>query len=410
MKLNRAVTSSVLILSTILVGCGPMKKEATASFDVYSSVYDYGARIDKVVIESPVTLDSNSIDKDTFKISSNNKSNANLKYENGERVIKNIYVSDTDNGNKSKEGKYIIAELDTTLNSKYADVLQWNDAEFTNVPLTIEYNVTQNKEIKSDTGKSIQMSLSQDKFIQNVVDDFGEGKSKEGLHYRDYQPKKDGKKHPLVIWLHGAGEGGENNVTHINGNRGAVAFTTDKAKQIFDDPYILAPQSPDYWMTEFKVGNIVLKGTNNTEKVVSLIKEYISNHKEIDEKRVYIGGCSMGGYQTWETLFAAPELFAAAFPICAAYDVPVEKMNAVKDIPIWLVHAEIDDTVPVQYSRNAYKHMKELGGKINYTEYPKVQVEGQDFAPHGVWVYALNNMPKTEDGKTYFEWIASQTK
>lgn len=411
MKFKKMITIAAAIGALSISGCAQNstneKKDGT--FNVYASVYDYGARVDKVMIESPVTLNGDSIKKDTFTVTTNNKSTAGIDYENGERTVEKVYVSDK-NGKKADEGKYVVVELETNLNTEYSDVLQWNDDTFSNVPLEVEYKVKQNKDVETKDGKKVELKLSQDKFVQNIVDEFDSGESKDGIHYRDYKPKADGKKHPLVIWFHGAGEGGENNVTQINGNRGAVAFTTDEAKEIFDNPYVLAPQSPDYWMPEFAVGDLVLKGTDNTDKVVSLIKEYIAEHDDIDENRVYIGGCSMGGYQTWETLFAAPELFAGAFPICAAYDVPTENMDKVKEIPMWLMHAAIDDTVPVQYSRNAYKHMQELGANVLYTEYPEVKVEGQDFESHAVWVYPLNNEATTEDGTTFFEWLASQHK
>ena len=84
-----------------------------------------------------------------------------------------------------------------------------------------------------------------DEFIQNEVDLFTSGESEEGIHYRDYKPEDDGEKHPLIIWLHGAGEGGDSNVTQINGNRGATAFISKEAQEAFDNPYVLAPQSPE---------------------------------------------------------------------------------------------------------------------------------------------------------------------
>ena len=408
MKFNKILIGAT-ICSLFFVGCSSNDEKQKGTFDVFANVYDYGARVNKVVIESPVVLDSESVNEETFTVSTNNKSNIGLEYENGERIVQNVYVAN-EKGDKTDSGKFVVVELETNLNSEFSDVLQWDDDRFSNEPLEILYNVKQNKDIMSDDGKKVSLDLEQDEFIQSVVDDFGEGKSSDGLHYRDYKPEKDEKKHPLIIWLHGAGEGGENNVTHINGNKGAVAFTSDEAKEYFDNPYVLAPQSPDYWMPEFSVGDLVLKGTNNTDKVISLIREYIDNNEDIDENRVYIGGCSMGGYQTWEALFEAPDLFAAAFPICAAYDVPEDKMDTVKNIPLWIAHTEIDDTVPVEYSRKSYKYMKNLGSDVNYTEYPKVEVEGEDFESHAAWVYVLNNNAKTEEGISFFEWLSSQHK
>ena len=130
--------------------------------------------------------------------------------------------------------------------------------------MDVQYDVKQNKAMRNKEGNTASYSFKQHTFIQNEVDEFSEGTSASGLHYRDFKPKKDGKKHPLIIWLHGAGEGGKNNVTQINGNRGAVAFIGEQAKKVFDTPYVLAPQSPDYWMPKLVLGDLTLKGTDNT--------------------------------------------------------------------------------------------------------------------------------------------------
>lgn len=413
LKVKKNIVSAIMsvVMFTLII---PFNVKADTlgeeKFDIYASVYDFGARVDKIVIKLPEKVSGDSINSETFTVKSANESNVGLDVNNGERKISDIYVSSSENGAKEETGEFIIINLETKLNTVYADVLQWDEANFTNVPLNVKYNVKQNKAIKTDDGSDITYTYNQDKFIQVDVDKFGEGKSSSGINYRDFKPENDGKKHPLIIWLHGAGEGGKSNVTHINGNRGAVAFVSEEAQKALDKPYVLAPQSPDYWMTELVLGDLVLRGTDNTQNVVDLIKEYISNNPDIDTSRVYIGGCSMGGYQTWETLFAAPELFAAAFPICAAYEVPQEKLDTVKDIPIWTFHAENDDTIPVDYTRNAYNYLKEKGGNILYTEYSNVQVDGEDFAPHASWIYPLNNEPINEDGEYFYQWLASQKK
>lgn len=441
MKINKVFAIGMTALALAFTGCGKdsskeevkeeVKNEATeegkeepkkegkeeanseaqeAKFDLSAGVYDYGIRVDKIIIESPVEVDGNSLDAETFTVTTNNESNAESEYENGDRTVEDVYITDED-GNKVEAGKFINIDLETKVNTKYADLLQWSDEKFSNVPLTMSYNLIQNKDIESVDGKKVALDLMQDELIQREVDEFTEGESAKGIHYRDYKPEKDGEKHPLVIWLHGAGEGGDNNVTQISANRGGVAFISNEAKEAFDNPYVLAPQSPDFWIPGDENSEGAKKnGTDNTDKLVALIKEYIAENEDIDEDRVYIGGCSMGGYQTWKTVIAAPELFAAAFPICAAYDVPVEEMEKVKDIPMWLVHCEIDDAVPVENSRKAYKGMMDLGADIQYTEYPDVKVDGEDFNPHASWIYALNNDPETEDGVSFFDWLASKTR
>ncbi|MDH6367955.1 MULTISPECIES: prolyl oligopeptidase family serine peptidase [unclassified Breznakia] len=155
---------------------------------------------------------------------------------------------------------------------------------------------------------------------------------------------------------------------------------------------------------------LTLTGEDQTEAVVDMIKEYIEQNPNIDTDRVYIGGGSMGGYQVWETLFAAPELFTAAFPICQAYEVPQDKLETVKDIPIWMAHTKTDATIPVSYSQDAYTNAKALGLNITYTEFESVEVDGVELETHAAWVYLLNNNATNEEGEQFFDWLAAQEK
>lgn len=413
-KMKKSIIVGSTLSMALLFSSMPVSVFAqndVAKFDLYASVYDYGPRVDKIVLEVPEDIKADSLSLNSFNVESANESLIGLETNNGERIIESAYVSEDESGeDKSDSGNYIVLQLETNLNTKFADVLQWNEEAFSNYPLKMNYVVNQVEPLEATSGGEVTYSYVMDEFIQNEVDLFTSGESKEGIHYRDYKPENDGEKHPLIIWLHGAGEGGDSNVTQINGNRGATAFISEEAQEVFDNPYVLAPQSPDYWMPELTLGDLTLKGTDNTENLVSLIKEYLNENPNIDTSRVYIGGCSMGGYQTWETLFAEPDLFAAAFPICAAYEVPEDKLETVKDIPIWLVHAENDDTIPVKYTRDAYNSLKEIGGDVHYTEYKNVQIDGQDFSTHASWIYPLNNDPKLEDGTSFFEWMSMQKK
>lgn len=232
-----------------------------------------------------------------------------------------------------------------------------------------------------------------------------------GLKYRDFKPQKDGNKYPLIIWLHGAGEGGDSNITQILGNRGGVAFVEEDAQKIFDTPYVLAPQTPTFWMKSFFVGKRELVGEKDyTPDLVNLIKTYIRENPEIDKNRIYIGGCSMGGYQTFKTLVYAPDLFAAAFITCPAYMPSTEELNTVKDTPIWLVHASDDTTVPVSNSRESFKYLKSIGADVVYTEYKDVVIDGNKYDPHGSYFYTLHNSPINDNGINIFQWIASKKR
>ncbi len=173
-----------------------------------------------------------------------------------------------------------------------------------------------------------------------------------------------------------------------------MAFVEEESQKIFDNPYVLAPQTPTFWMKSFMVGDRELIGEKDyTPDLINLIKKYLDENPSIDRDRIYIGGCSMGGYQTFKTLVADPKIFAGAFITCPAYEPSKEELEKVKDVPIWLVHASSDTTVPVSNSRNSFKYLKSLGTDVVYTEYEEVVRDGNKYDPHGSYFYTLHNDP-----------------
>lgn len=204
---------------------------------------------------------------------------------------------------------------------------------------------------------------------------------------------------------------GSNNITHITANRGAVAFTETNNQIILDYPYVLAPQSPDFWMQELVLDNTVLNGTNWTPQLISLIEDFVSKHNEIDPDRIYVGGNSMGGYQTWELLSESPDLFAAAFPIASAYEVPENILKKVSDTPIWITHAIDDDVIPFSYSKSAYERLIEKGNRnVFFSAFKNVTLDYSQYSAHASEVYLLQNEIVNRNGLTFIEWLALQEK
>lgn len=240
------------------------------------------------------------------------------------------------------------------------------------------------------------------------IENFKSGRSF-GLNYRDYKPIDDGKLHPLIIWIHGAGEGGNSNITQILGNRGGVAFVSDENQEIFDKPYVLVPQCPTFWINNFIVEGKELKGEKDyTLDLLSLIEEYIRKNSNVDRNRIYIGGCSMGGYQGLKVMSLNPKLFAAGFITCPAKMIDWEQLDKIKDIPLWLIHAREDDVVSVKNSRQISEYLKSIGGTVEYTEYKDVIIANEKYTPHASYFYTLNNIPKNIDGLDIFHWVAMQ--
>lgn len=366
--------------------------DANLQFDIIGEVFDYGPQTTEIIINFNKDLEEQTLDKETFIII----------HEGKKRKIEKIRFINP---------KTLILELEHGQGKNEAAILELDDKSFHNVKKNITYILKQNKDIQlkdKTTIKKDKTTYTQRTLKIKGVDKFNCGE-KYGLKYRDYKPEKDEKKHPLIIWLHGAGEGGKSNVTQILANKGGVAFIDEKTKKIFDNPYVLAPQSPTFWMKSFKVKDRELIGEKDyTPDLVNLIKDYIAENDEIDKNRIYIGGCSMGGYQTFKILTYAPNLFAASFISCPAYQPSEKELEKIKTIPIWLVHASEDTTVPVEYSRKIYNFLKNNNSDTVYTEYKDVILDGNKYDAHASYFYTLNNKPKDINGIHIFQWLASK--
>ncbi len=220
--------------------------------------------------------------------------------------------------------------------------------------------------------------------------------SGEVLKYRllkpaDFDPDK---KYPLVVFLHGAGERGDDNSAQLV--HCMSEFCTAERRQQYPC-YVLAPQCP----TEQKWADVdwtsdkpdfpeqISRSLNLTMQVV----EAMLADAAVAKNRVYIAGLSMGGYGTWDALARRPELFAAAIPICGGAS--VEQVRAFKHIPLWCFHGSADNVVNVERSRELIAALKAAGGEPRYTEYPEVG--------HNSWT-------QTFASEETFQWLFQQKR
>ena len=148
------------------------------------------------------------------------------------------------------------------------------------------------------------------------------------VRYWLYLPKKynpKGKPMPLLLFLHGSGERGDDiNRVKIHGPLMRVGKGADY-------PFlVIAPQrdrSDDNW-----------RNTRWRPRVLKALVEAISKDWNVDRERLYITGLSMGGYGTWDMITSYPEMFAAAAPICGGGN--VKDAVHLKNMPIWAFHGE----------------------------------------------------------------------
>ncbi|MDB5105912.1 MAG: hypothetical protein JWP91_3601 [Fibrobacteres bacterium] len=221
------------------------------------------------------------------------------------------------------------------------------------------------------------------------------------IPYRLFIPKnlQAGRKYPLMLALHGAGERGNNNTSQLN-----HAFTNmwaDDSIQKDNPTFVIAPQCPadQWWVVSSTFGNYKFENTPITDNLQAVfgILDAIEKEFSIDLDREYISGMSMGGAGTWYAITKQPDRFAAAVPVCGGGD--TSKAAIFDRIPIWTFHEVDDPTVPVHFTQDLAKAIRTVGGKrFKYTEYPASMGYG-----HESW------KPAGKDPAMH-RWVFQQTR
>ena len=383
------------------------------SYSLNAKIFDYGQNIVSIEIDTKgqgENIPNKQIDKDTFKVFAkgtlpkdagivlDDKTKSLGTFE-VEREIENIFVNDKGN---------IVINLKYGKDVAGANTLSYVTGDVSrNVLMDLEYRVDQKKKIKDyKTGFHIQ-----GKVVDEEADKFVAAKSKSGVNYQYFKPvnKDDGKKHPLIIWFHGNGEGGykdyRNNVSQKLANRGAVAFAEDKTQKIFGGAYVVAPQADDTWYNNYTKGYI--------KSVKAMIDEFVSENN-IDKNRIYVFGASAGGYMSFRMMIEYPNYFAAFSTSAAALDkaatsggvaTTAQDLMKIRNKPLWMVHAKNDPTISYENtSKRVYDVLSKYGAILS--SYPNVKIGETEYNGHWSWIYSLRNMPVNDKGEHLFEWMA----
>ncbi len=205
------------------------------------------------------------------------------------------------------------------------------------------------------------------------------------LRYRIMYPKefKEDGNYPVVLFLHGAGERGNDNERQLT--HGARLFATDYLQERYP-AIIIFPQCPtdSYWAhvdvdrssypihLDFKYGE---GPTKPLEMVMDLLDATISE-PYTNQEQVYLMGLSMGGMGTFELLSRKPNTFAAAVPISGGGDPESVSMYA-QTIPLWVFHGAQDNVV------NPLQSMEMVSALLNAGAHPRFTL--YDFANHNSW-------------------------
>ena len=451
--IKRTLTTLILTFTMVFSFSGSAfaadgKTASTPSYSTVTEVEDWGASSTKVIVNlgEGKTVDKGSVSADTFKeyavkYQKDGKTLINvpdkldqtrqntIPLQGGNRTITNAYVSDKD-GNPVSSSNFITLELKIGPEDDLGSVI-YATGNFSSEWAVSKYTITQQKDISTSNGVVSGITVTDSTGgVRKLVDDFKTGSFTNAednvtLTFADYTPTQDNNKNPLVIWLHGMGEGGTDATIPISGNK-ACNFASKEIQAYFDGAYVLAPQAPTFWMDGITGG--FGDGTSKYEKsLMALIKDYVSKHGDIDTNRIYIGGDSNGGYMTMVMVRDYSSYFAAAMPTCEALKdslITDAEIDKIKNTPIWFTAAKSDILVPVdQYTKATYDRLVKAGAKdVHISLLDKVLdttglYKNKDGSPyeyfgHFSWIYVYNNKSVDNiNGKTttIMEWLATKT-
>lgn len=423
--------------------------------------YEWGPAVPKIILEFPA--DVTGFDDGTFEVG----------FGSAKRTVTAVYSCDENGEPSGGAGKYVAIEMEPKANEASPFSYQmdrqvnvWADS------IDIKATVGAGKSFQvGGTAYAAGDSLSYSVTAQERIVPQTAGWVKDTVEYKEdgkditlsraaWAPEgadTDSGKNPLIIWLHGGGEGGTDIDIALLGNE-VTALTTENETNVqkyftadgLAGAYVLAIQTPTAWMD--------VDGTNTynhtdadateqqkswyTEALWKAITTYVEGNPDVDTSRIYLGGCSNGGYMTVNLMFEHGGYFAAYYPICEAYRdhrISDEMIASVKDYAIWFVLSADDGTVtPPDYALPTYVRLLEAGAenawltltdKVRGTDDPNPSSwMGSGFYDgHWSWIYVFNDQVTTrfdlaavasvEDlvpenctatGVNLWEWLAAQ--
>ena len=408
---------------------GSIEFQAPQSYHLIIEGFDWGPAANKVVIKmnQPVK-EVNASDFEIYVNRSSDIGEIPAGQKAGKRSVILGYPSD-ESGNRVGEGSYATLVLAVSPVMPLGSPIQYMRAGNRGGNFWIDYQMT-----ILDT-KSGNIWNEESGRTRPIVDDFAlEGKfTKDNttLTYAAFTPKSSPEKAPLIIWLHGGGEGGSDPTIALMGNK-AFNYASPEIQMLFGGAYVLVPQAPTFWMqsaegtTRGQVSDVF------HEALFALIQDYVAKNPKIDPSRIYVGGCSNGGYMSLKLIIEHPEYFAAGYISSLAFNnefVSDAQIQKIKNVPMWFVHSKDDGvTKPEETVVPLFERLTKAGAKnAHFTYYDHVTditgfYGGDDYRYNGhwSWIYVHENKARTElDGLsvkindrpvTIMEWLAAQKK
>ena len=370
------------------------------------TAYEASTSVNLVVVKPEQKLDA--LDPSVFSVLTNGV----------ERNVKIVYTCD-DRGEWTDNGDYLAFGLEVSNGRGVAPLVSMGMGSWSKA-YPVQVALKPGKFVKAGGKKYTEIDCSTDHALRNFLsesDFFRRGTftgpstgrpGDETLTYGAYEPEAlriDGKKNPLIIWLHGMGEGGTDVSIELMGNE-VVALIREEIQSHFTTEggdkgaYVLAVQCPTMWMGTSKGMGYGNYPSLYSDVLKSCIDYYIENNPDVDPRRVYIGGCSNGGYMTMNMVLRNPGFFAAAYPTCEAYadanisDIQIQQLAKEN---LWIIQSFDDTTVnPQQYAIPTYKRLIAAGAKNAWLSMFETVVghdtPGRRLMGHFSWTYVFNDL------------------
>jgi predicted esterase len=425
---RKFVSLFIVVLIASLSGLFTTQAQTNGEYGVVIEGFDWGPAVNKVILtmDEPITS-VNWNDYNVMVQRSSDCATIPAGQRLGSRNVIAGYVSDAD-GNRLEEGNHVTLVLAVAPNQPIGSPIQYSQAEGCRGNSWIDYNMT-----IRDVANGIIWDEEVNR-VMPLIDRFDlSGTFSQGditMSYASYSPENDDES-PLIIWLHGGGEGGTDPSIPLIANR-AANYASDEIQAIFDGAHVLVPQSPTRWMDSGEGSTSGQTDDIYYEAVKALIDQYIAENPDVDPDRIYVGGCSNGGYLAFKLIIEYPEFFAAAFPSALAYRGAYftdNQVDRVKDVPTWFIHAKEDGTtVPEETVIPVYNKLKDAGAtNVHFSFYDHVVDitgffggDGYHYPDHWSWIYSHANEARRDydgslvklDGEpvTIMEWLAGQSK
>lgn len=436
MKKSILLLSAFLILKIVnpLLAMEPVTKTISnyedGSYTLILEGYDWGPAVKKVIL--PTAVLTTEVNAGDYIIEVERSADgAEMKPEeaNGSREIVFAYVSDA-NGSRVGEGNHVTLVLLVHPNNPIDSPIKYvfKDGRGSNQWIDYKMTITNTSTSKIWNNEASRIYKDLDRF------DLKGKHSSNGINltYAYFEPKTTSAKSPLIIWLHGGGEGGTDPSIALVANK-ATNYASPEIQSFFNGAYVLVPQAPTFWMQNAN-GDYTRGDTDDiyNKALFNLIDNFVKDNPKIDLDRIYIGGCSNGGYMSLKLILEHPSYFAAGYISALAYsnsNITDKQIESIKNVPIWFIHSKDDTTtLPDETVVPLYKRLiKAKAPNVHFSYYDHVidltgfyGGENYYFPGHWSWIYShanhanfdFDNKPVLLKGEnvSIMEWLAAQKK